>query len=56
MSKSIHTTYKDLKGATKSELNQMVEDPDSVLHQLADKRALKKKVKKERKQKKDNSE
>lgn len=52
MSKSIHTTYQDLNEATKSELIKMVEDSDSVLHQLADKRALKKKVRKERKEKK----
>jgi len=52
MSRSIHTTYKDLKGATKTELDQMFKDPDSILHELAEKSAIKKKVKKERKQRK----
>ena len=33
--KSIHTTYKDLKGVAKSDLEQMINEPDSVLHVLA---------------------
>ncbi len=49
MSKSIHTTYKDLRGKTKIELEDMSNDPDSILHQLAIKSDLKKNVKKERK-------
>lgn len=49
MSQSIHTTHKDLKGATKSELDEMFNDSDSPLNDLAEKRAIKKKVKKERK-------
>jgi hypothetical protein len=49
MSKSIHTTYKDLKGVIKSELEEMSTDPDSILSELADKIAIKKKVKNERK-------
>lgn len=52
MSRSIHTTNKDLKGVTKSELEEMANDPDSLLSDLAKKKALKKKVKKERKLKK----
>jgi len=52
MSRSIHTTYKDLKGLTKTELEEMTNDSDSPLGDLADKRAIKKKVKKERKLKK----
>ena len=54
MSRSIHTTYKDLKGVTKSELEDMANDSDSPLNDLAEKRAIKKKVKKERKLKKTN--
>lgn len=53
MSRSIHTTYKDLKGVTKSELDEMSNEPDSILNELADKRTLKKKAKKERKLEKD---
>ena len=49
MSRSIHTTYKDLKGATKSQLEEMLHDSDSPLSDLAKKRAIKKKVEKERK-------
>ena len=49
MSKSYHTTYKDLKGKTKEELEEMVNDPDSILHELAEKSAIKKEVKKQRK-------
>jgi len=52
MSRSIHTTYKDLKGLTKSELEDMTNDSDSVLNDLAEKRAIKKKVKRDRKLKK----
>lgn len=37
MSKSYHVTRRDLKGKTKKELNEMVSDPNSVLHQLAEK-------------------
>ena len=49
MSRSIHTTRKDLKGSTKSELDEMFNDSDSPLSDLADKRAIKNKVKRERK-------
>jgi len=49
MSRSIHTTYKDLKEVTKSELVEMINESDSPLCDLAAKRAIKKKVKKERK-------
>ena len=49
MSKSYHVTYKDLKGKTKKEIDEMINDPDSVLHKLAEKSRAKKEVKKERK-------
>ncbi len=49
MSKSIHTTYKDLKGLTKGELEEQINDPNSVLATLAKKSTLKKKVLKARK-------
>jgi hypothetical protein len=54
MSRSIHTTYKDLKGVIKSELEDMAYDSDSPLSDLAEKRAIKKRVKKERELKKTN--
>jgi|APTNR8051073442_1049403.scaffolds.fasta_scaffold128624_2 hypothetical protein len=47
MSRIIHNTYKDLKGATKSDLDEVFNDSDSPLSDLAKKRAIKKKVKKE---------
>lgn len=52
MSKSIHTTYKDLKGLTKEELDEQYNDPDSDLAELSKKSALKKKTIKDRKIKK----
>ena len=52
MSKSIHTTYKDLKRLTKKELAEQFDDPNSDLAALAKKSSLKKKVLKDRKQKK----
>ena len=54
MSKSIHTTYKDLKGLTKGELEEQINDPNSILATLAKKSTLKKKVVKERKRKNNN--
>ena len=53
MSKSYHSTRKDLKGKTKKEINEMVDDPDSILHELADKSRVKKEVKKQRKRNKE---
>lgn len=50
MSKSYHTTYKDLKGKTKKEIDEMENDPDSPIHELAKKRRVKRNVKKERKE------
>ncbi|MEM7296986.1 MAG: hypothetical protein AAF391_01835 [Bacteroidota bacterium] len=50
MSKSYHETRNDLKGKTKQEIDAMVEDPDSVLHRLAEKRKTKKEVIKKRKE------
>ena len=52
MSRSIHTTHKDLKGRTKKELDEQFNDPNSDLAALVKKSAIKKKVSKERKQKK----
>lgn len=52
MSRSIHTTRKDLKGLTKKELEEQFNDPNSDLAALAKKSSLKKKVLKQRKKKK----
>lgn len=52
MSRSIHTTHKDLKGLTKRELDEQFNDPNSDLASLAKKSFLKKKVLKGRIQKK----
>ena len=51
MSRSIHKTLKDLKGLTKSEINEQVTDPDSDLRQLHKKSMIKKEVKAKRKHK-----
>lgn len=51
MSRSIHTTHKDLKGLTKRELDEQFNDPNSDLAALAKKSSLKKKVLKTRKHK-----
>jgi hypothetical protein len=52
MSRSIHTTYKDLKGLTKKEIDEQFVDPNSDLASLAKKSSIKKEVIKERKKKK----
>jgi hypothetical protein len=52
MSKSIHTTRKDVKGLTKKEIEEQLQDPDSDLRKLARKSMLKADVKKNRKKKK----
>lgn len=49
MSKSYHSTYKDLKEKTKEELEEMANDPDSILHELAKKSKAKKDTKNQRK-------
>ena len=49
MSKSYHTTRKDLKGKTKQEIDGMLNDGDSILYELAKKRMVKKNTLKERK-------
>lgn len=56
MSKSIHTTVKELKGKTKKEIDEMVNGPDSPLNELAEKRELKREIKKKRKLGKMNNE
>lgn len=52
MSRSIHTTHKDIKGLTKKEIEDQYNDPHSNLAELAKKSSLKRKVLKERKLKK----
>jgi len=54
MSRSYHVTYKDLRRKTKKEIDEMEGDLDSVLHQLVEKSMVRKKVKKQRKIKKEN--
>lgn len=48
MSKSYHVTRKDLKGKTKQELDAMANDPDSILHKWAEKRGVKRAVRRQR--------
>jgi len=52
MSRSMHTTHKDLKGLNKRELGEQVNYPNSDLTALAKKSSIKTKVLKGRKQKK----
>ena len=52
MSRSIHTTYKNVKGLTKNELIEQYNDPNSDLAALAKKSGIKKTVKKARQQNK----
>lgn len=54
MSRSIHKTFKDVRGLTKNQLNEQYNDPDSDLAVLASKISIKKQVKKNRKQNKEN--
>ncbi len=49
MSKSHHTTWNDLKGKTKIEIQGMSKDPDSLLNNMVKKRRVKKTVKADRK-------
>lgn len=51
MSKSIHTTYSQLKGLSKNDIDNQVKNPDSILHELVKKSALKKVIKQRRKNK-----
>lgn len=51
MSRSIHVTYKSVKGLSKKEVDEQASDPNSDLGQLGRKSALKKTIKKARKQK-----
>jgi hypothetical protein len=51
MSRSIHVTYKNVKGLSKKELDDQSADPNSDLRQLGLKSELKKSVKKGRKEK-----
>ena len=54
MSRSIHTTFKNLKGLTKKELDEQYIDPDSDLAKLAKKLGIKNQVRKSRKQSKND--
>jgi len=56
MSKSYHTTNKDLKGKTKKEIDEMVDDTNSPLLELSKKRKTKKEVKSKRKESKKQNE
>ena len=51
MSDSYHVTRKDLKGFSKKEIDEMENEPDSILHQYAEKRKVKSDTKKKRKNK-----
>lgn len=52
MSKSIHTTYKHIKGLSKIEIDKQLNDPNSFMSDLAKKSSIKKKVIQIRKQNK----
>jgi len=54
MSKSIHITKKNFKGLTKAELDEQAQDPNSELTEWARKSAIKKDVKKNRKNEKNS--
>ncbi len=51
MSRSIHVTYKSVKGLSKKEVDEQAGDPNSDLRQLARKSALKGWIRKARKKK-----
>lgn len=50
MSRSIHTTFKNVKGLTKNELEEQFNETDSDLAKLAKKSGIKNQVRKIRKQ------
>ena len=52
MSRSYHSTFSQLKGKTKKQLDEMTKDKDSILDKLATKSATKKGVIKKRKENK----
>jgi hypothetical protein len=52
MSKSIHTTHKDVKGLTKKEIEEQYNDPESDLAKLGNKSFVKSEMKKLRKNEK----
>jgi len=54
MSRSIHTTYKEVKGLTKKELDEQFNDPNSDLARLAKKSEIKSQVRKIRKENREN--
>ena len=54
MSDSYHATVRDFKGCTKKELEEMSTDPNSSLSEWSKKSALKKSIKKTRKEKNDS--
>ena len=53
MSKSIHLTIKDFKGLTKEEIDEQAFEPNSDLNKWSEKSKIKKKIKLERKRKKE---
>jgi hypothetical protein len=55
MSDSYHVTIRDFRGCTKRELDEMASDPNSLLTDWTKKRALKKSIKKTRKEKRDTN-
>ena len=54
MSDSIHITTKDLRNLTKRDLMEMATDPNSVLRHYGKKSLLKKRIEKEREERKTN--
>ena len=52
MSRSHHANYTHLRGYSEKELDEMAKDPDSILHQLADKIKTKNTAREKRKLKK----
>jgi hypothetical protein len=52
MSRSYHANTTHLRGYSKREIDEMANDPDSILHQLAEKSQTKTEVKKGRKARK----
>ena len=44
MSKSYHTTRRDLEVKSKKEIDELADDPDSILDELAEKRVVNEKT------------
>lgn len=54
MSRSIHTTIKNFRGLTKTEIDEQKTDPNSDLNEFSQKSLLKKTVKQKRKENSSN--